>query len=203
MDKQKEDIGREIKRIAGTLRKGLMHPIVSGKVVPGTIDEDELTVSVLLTIDNNIASGDDEDIPTEGILLNAVSLNNNGVILYPADNSDVIVVAVDGGGVYSIIKCSNLIKAVITIGNSKVQIEDGDIQFNDGSLGGLTKTKELQTQLAKNNSLLSHLIEIINGAPINEPGSGAPSALQAALKVAIAADEIGDFDNIEDTKVTH
>jgi hypothetical protein len=38
---------------------------------------------------------------------------------------------------------------------------------------------------------------------INEPGSGSPSALQAALKIALTGQQLGDYSQIEDTKVKH
>lgn len=77
------------------------------------------------------------------------------------------------------------------------------IQLNDGSFGGLTKTLELQTQLNKTNQLLTSLLNIINGPPIPEPGSSAPSALQAALKAAIAGESLGDYSAIENQIITH
>ena len=77
------------------------------------------------------------------------------------------------------------------------------IQFNDGSFGGLTKTLELRDQLNKTNQLLTALLNIINGPPIPEPGSSAPSALQAALKAAITGQSLGDYSEIENPIITH
>ena len=82
-------------------------------------------------------------------------------------------------------------------------VTDGLVQFNDGSLGGLTKTLELQAQINKLNTLVGHLVGIINGIAVLEAGGGAASALQAALKAAILTDTVGDFSNIEDTTVKH
>jgi len=74
--------------------------------------------------------------------------------------------------------------------------------MNGGGLGGLTKTKELQTQINKLNTLVQHIVTVINGVVIDEPGSGSASALQAALKTAILSDEVGDFSGIENTNIT-
>ena len=79
----------------------------------------------------------------------------------------------------------------------------GVIQFNDGSFGGLTKTQELVRQLTIQNSLLTAILSVLNGAPIPEPGSGAPSALQAALKIALIGQQIGDYSDIENTTIVH
>jgi hypothetical protein len=86
---------------------------------------------------------------------------------------------------------------------SRLDCASGVIQYNDGSFGGLTKTLELQTQLDKTNQLLTAILDIINGVPIDEPGSGAPSALQAALRAALSGQELGDYSQIENTRITH
>ncbi len=77
------------------------------------------------------------------------------------------------------------------------------IQFNGGENGGLCITPKLVENLNKNNALLQALLGVINGTAIPEPGSGSPSALQAALKTAVVTKEIGDFTAIENTKITH
>jgi hypothetical protein len=121
--------------------------------------------------------------------------NIAGIYGLPAENANCLVAEIDGPGMWEVIKADSYTKV---FASASVLM-----QLNDGSLGGLTKTKVLQTQLNKNNALLSHIIAIINGTPVTEPGSGAPSALQIALKAAIATDSVGDFSNIENTKITH
>ncbi len=77
------------------------------------------------------------------------------------------------------------------------------VEFNGGENGGLTNTPELKTQLEKTNETLQAIITVLSGALIPEPGSGSPSALQTALKAAITGKQLGDFGDIEDTKITH
>jgi len=77
------------------------------------------------------------------------------------------------------------------------------VEFNGGENGGLTNTPELKTQLEKTNAMLQAIITVLSSAPIPEPGSGSPSALQIALKAAVTGKQLGDFGNIEDTKITH
>ena len=182
------------------IRKGIRalthkpYEIVSGTVVAGSVDATEYTMTVL-------PSDDSEGI--EGVLLNVITNDENGVVLLPKDNSNVIIGSIDGPGEWSLLKASDLVKVSIVLGSSKVTVTDGLIQFNDGSNGGLTVTPELKTQLDKTTTLLSHLIAVINGTPVDEPGSGSPSALQAKLKLAITADTLGDYSSIEDTTVKH
>ena len=101
--------------------------------------------------------------------------------------------------------------------NSKVQISFRDdssafvsmvsevdfIYLNGNDYGGIVNAIELKTQLDKNNQLLEHIIAVINGAAIPEPGSSSPSALQAALKTAILSDSVADLSNIQNTTVLH
>ena len=104
------------------------YEIISGTVVPGSVDVTALTVSVQ-------ASDDSE--PIEGVMLNAVTDESNGVILFPADGSNVIIGSVDGPGEWCLIKASELTKVIITIenvtcemDNSQVSIQNGNVLFN-------------------------------------------------------------------------
>lgn len=75
--------------------------------------------------------------------------------------------------------------------------------FQGGNNGGLTITPELVTNLDKNNAILTDLLNVITGAPIPEPGNGAPSALQAALAAAFGVKDVGDFSAIENVNFKH
>jgi len=77
------------------------------------------------------------------------------------------------------------------------------IVFDGGVNGGLTITPKLVQELNKNNTLLQAIITILSGSPIPEPGNGSPSALQTALKGAISGKELGDFSEIENSKIKH
>lgn len=77
------------------------------------------------------------------------------------------------------------------------------IIFQNGTNGGLTITPDLVTELDKTNSLLTALINIINGPPIPEPGNGDPSAFQSALSGALAGQQLGDYSNIENENFLH
>jgi len=77
------------------------------------------------------------------------------------------------------------------------------IVFDGGENGGLTITPKLVQELNKNNELLQAIITVLSGTTIPEPGSGSPSALQIALKGAITGKQLGDFSEIENTKIKH
>ena len=131
-----------IKKIANG-KQGLRFPVMSGVVKAGSIDTENMVCTVLLGVN-------DESAPTGGIMLNAVTLNTNGMVLYPADGSNVWVAEVDApGGKWGVIKCSNLVKMQVTIGGSQFTITDGLIQMNDGSKNGLVVVNDLVTRLNK------------------------------------------------------
>jgi len=77
-----------------------------------------------------------------------------------------------------------------------------NIKVNGGTLGGIPKAKEIQTQSNLDKAILQAFLQIINGPPIDEPGNGAPSALQIALKAALAGKQPGTWDNLENPKFT-
>lgn len=199
MDEGFQHIGEQLRRITRTQNK--FYPLLSGKVVAGSIDNENYTVDVLLTIDSDTDEDDSLNVPSEGVFLGCVSMNNNGILLYPADNSDVIIGSVDGDGNYTLLKCSNLLKVMVLIGGSAFLIQDGLIEFNNGSLGGLTKTLVLQRELNKVKTILQDVLSVIMGTIVTEPGSGAASALQAALKAKVLTDPLPDFSEIENTLI--
>jgi hypothetical protein len=132
------------------------------------------------------------DASLPGVLLNSES--NAGFTLIPEVGSTIIV------------GLSNTNKAFLILAEDLDKIyliPNTLIQMFDGSFGGLTKTQELKTQLDKNNQILQSILTILKGPPINEPGNGTPSALQAALSVALAGKVVGDFSNIENSKILH
>ena len=77
------------------------------------------------------------------------------------------------------------------------------IVIDGGENGGLTITPKLVDELGKTNSLLQAFITVISGATVPEPGNGSPSALQIALKGAITGKQLGDYSEIENTKIKH
>jgi hypothetical protein len=78
-----------------------------------------------------------------------------------------------------------------------------EIVFGGGEFGGFVKVLELKKNLDKNNELIQSLLNVIQGSPIPEPGNGSPSALQTALVGAIGAKQLGNFNDIENKKITH
>lgn len=81
--------------------------------------------------------------------------------------------------------------------------DSGKIELNGNSEGGLVLAKQLKQQLDKNTAILEAILMTINNSVILEPGSSSPSALQVALKGALAGKQVGDFSHIESQMVFH
>jgi len=92
------------------------HELVSGTVVPGSVDTTEYTCSIRLT------HMDDTDTPLANVRLSAVTENGNGVIRIPADGSNVVVGSISGRGEYFLVQCSDLVKQITTIDNTVLTI---------------------------------------------------------------------------------
>ena len=136
--------------------------ITSGTVVPGSVNTAECTMSVQLT---------DDSAPIEGVLLNTVAGNNNGLVLFPKDGSDVVIGTIDGPGAWTLIRAGELTKAAITIGNvtyeideTQVNVKNGNIVFNVG-----TDVFKMNTP---GESLFQLLNDLITGITLLTVGTG-------------------------------
>lgn len=94
----------------------------------------------------------------------------------------------------------NILKGLNITTKEDINIDsEKKINLGDGNepmlLGDTT-----QSEINKSNTLVQSLVTIINGTPIPEPGSGSPSALQAALAAAIIGQSLGDFSQIKSEK---
>src|ERR1035437_5224092 len=117
-----------------------------------------------------------------------ISLGFGSLIVKPTLNTDCLIAILEGQESVTWVLHASEVDAMV---------------FNGGENDGLTNTTELKTQLDKTNELLQAVITVLTGSPIPEPGNGSPSALQTALKAAITGKELGDYSQIEDTKITH
>jgi hypothetical protein len=104
------------------------YEIISGIVVPGSVDTTSYSMSVQ-------ASDDSE--PIQGVMLNAIVADGNGVILIPKDGSNVVIGSIDGPGEWGLIKASELTRAIITMenvtcvmDNTQINIQNGNVLFN-------------------------------------------------------------------------
>ncbi len=181
---QLDEIRDLIEEIADPDRKQRF-PTMMGTVVTGSYDADAGTVSVVLASDN-------EDAPTEGVLINGAHSVADGLLLVPADGSIVWVSEIDGGGKWGIVKYSALASATVSIGNAVVYVHDGEVSMavagkdiivksdkiaiNGGSLGGAVKSSAVSqqdnlfvTDLTMLKGILGGIIATLGAAPAAVP----------------------------------
>lgn len=84
----------------------------------------------------------------------------------------------------------------------EVVLDVKKVTINGGELGGMVKAKELEEQLNKHKAILEAILQVMNGAPLTQPG-GAPSVLQTALKTALTGKQTGDFSNLQNEQLLH
>ena len=170
-------MGQVEKSLATAIRKiadnsqGKRFTVMMGVVVAGSVDETQNTCKVVL-------SKDDDDTPTEGVMLNGIQLNSNGFILYPADNSYVWVAEIDGPGKYGIVRCSDLVKVTCTAGAAQLTIEGGKFQIMNGSAN-------LTTIL---QNILTHILALTVPTPAGNSG--------VALNAADFNNDLTDVNNL-------
>lgn len=179
-----------IKQLAGTFNKDIVAFV---ECTVSSVDIDSQTCDCVAISDNA-----ETEIPNVRLSAEA----NDGIIIIPKVDSTVIVGLSSRIGAF-VAMFEDLDSYQIAINETTFLIQDGLTQFNDGSFGGLTKTQELKTQIDKTNEVVNIILTILTGSTVNEPGNGAPSALQAALGAALAGKQVGDFSDIENDKVTH
>ncbi len=126
----------------------------------------------------------------------SLSINQNGVVAVPEDNSQVLACSIEKN------KSLCYVISVEKIKSYLIRVSDL-LKLGGDSFGGLIKIEELKTQIDKNSDILTNILNILNGSPVTEPGNGAPSALQAALKTVVAGKQTADLSNIENQKVKH
>ena len=102
--------------------------IISGTVIAGSVDNVSCTMSVMPS---------DSLDPIDGVLLNVITNNGNGLILFPADGSNVIIGSVDGPGQWALLQANEIEKAKIKIGDvalemnsAQVKILNNRVEFN-------------------------------------------------------------------------
>jgi len=145
--------------------------ILSGTVVPGSVDEEAYTISV---------QPSDDGKPINGVMLCSITGSGNGLLLFPKEASSVIIGSVDGPGEWTLIRSSEISKATITIGtvtyemdSEQVIIRNGDTIFSlSPSLFKVNTAGESLFQLLKD--CFTYITEItvstpsgVSGVPIN------------------------------------
>lgn len=184
------------------------------QILAGTYNKDELTLELATvtgvdltayTCSVTLTSGDSQ-VNYNNVQLTA-ELGSDGFILVPKVGSNILIHITTRNEIY-MFQCSEIDQVLIYRDNEdgtyhSIQLTTSGIQLEDGSYGGLVRYDNLITLLTQTNKLLSLLLGVINNTVINEPGNGAPSALQQALKAALSGQDVGSLDELDSQYITH
>jgi len=91
---------------------------------------------------------------------------------------------------------------IFKVGEMFFEMKADKLLLNGENGGGLLNINELKAAWDQNKAILDALLQVIGGAPINEPGNGAPSVLQATLKAALSGKQSGVFNEEQLTSKT-
>lgn len=125
--------------------------IISGKVVAGSIDESNGTISVLPT---------DGASAIEGVLLKAYSASGNGILQIPRDNSDVVIASIDGPGEWAALLISEPEKVSVKVENVTCLITADEVRITNGSVT-LAVTSEVFKMTTPTESLYAVLNDLL------------------------------------------
>lgn len=148
-----------------TVRRVISETVFTGTVV--SVDKDQKTCKV-----------DDDGLERPAKLMSADYGGQDFMVAYPK--------------VGSVVTCT-------VLNNDPAQLQVINYTaveewvFNGGQNGGIIVYQELLKEYNKTRQVLDSILQVINGSQVPEPGSGAPSALQTALKVALQGKSSGDF----------
>ena len=188
-----EKVGQALREF---FNKNLPMQVIAAKVI--SVDESEFTCDAD-PVDGGATIGKIRLKPV-------IDSDDKGMIVIPTKDSYILIgLLMNKDTQPFMVQWSKAEKVMIRTNNGATLEMDtqGRIKINGDSLGGLVKVRPLKTGLDKNNLVLNALLTVIKSAPIPEPGSGSPSAFQQALNAAVSLLQLGDFSEIENSKVMH
>jgi hypothetical protein len=160
----------------------------------------------------------DESAPFTGVNLQADQNGEDGVVLFPAKDSYVVVGFLNPS-VACVVLTTKITKVILTTekvaievtdqtaeikinDGSVLKLEDGKVTFNDGS-ETMINGNELKTQLQTMSGRIDAIINAISSAPIAPMDGGATfkGALVASLAPHLANKE--NFTQIVDDNIKH
>lgn len=186
------------KNLSKVLKKAAQAmPLFLAKVVE--VDKNKYTCTVAPIDDAAAQRFDVRLLPIE-----TESGTQTGFVCFPEKDTEVLCVKFDKDETF-ILAVFKVESVLWLVGDSfKMAVDNnGNTVFNDGQNEGLVIAPELKKQVDKNTAILDAIKAVLEGSPINEPGNGAPSALQVALKAATTGKETADLSNIQNTKIKH
>ncbi len=122
----------------------------------------------------------DESAPLLGVNLQANQESEDGVVMFPAKDSYVVVSFI-AESVAVVTLAEKVDKIVLKIGETTTELVDGEIKINGGTLGGLVESQKTTDKLNALEDDINELKKIFT-AWVTVPNDGG-----AALKTAVSS----------------
>lgn len=132
-----------------------------------------------------------------GIGITTFGENSGGdlnIMVSNNSNSAKLNIGVRGNVVINVTGNVDLISA------GDINLKPNKLNIGEENLEPTIKGDVTVEELNKDNDILSSILDIITGSTIMEPGEGAPSAFQAALKSAVSGKNVADYSQIKSKK---
>lgn len=128
------------------------------------------------------------------VLLTATKSSAEGLIVYPAVDSDIIVADVDGDGIYTVVRYGKI---------TKIEVASAiDVLINNGENGGLVKVNELVTKLNNLENDVNNLKTVFSSwTPVPNDGGAALKAVVTSWSGASLTPTMAN--DLQNNKVKH
>ena len=99
------------------------YEIISGTVISGSVDADALTMSV---------QPSDGGMPIDGVMLSTIINTDRGLVLFPSDDSNVVIGCIDGPGEWTLIKANKVDRVYIKLNSLTYEMDTEHISIQNG-----------------------------------------------------------------------
>ena len=152
-------------RIKDGIRELARQPyeVLSGRMVSGSLDSAKCTIDVLPT---------NATTPITGVRLNTVTENGKGFVVYPKDGGHVIIMSVDGPGVWALVNASEISKVQATIGEggnaTTMTMTTQEVRFTQGAASVALKNGKLSFKNGSKdlNTILTNILQHIQSLTV-------------------------------------
>ena len=167
------------------------------------MNQNDVMVAEVIEVDegSRTCTVSDEDIDIPGVRLQVVD-SAVGLLAVPAVGSYVAVLKLDMPGELLVIATSVIDSLAVSIGSSLIEVKDGEIKINGGTLGGIVKIADVVSQLNALEQDLNTLKTVFaSWVPVAQDGGA--SLKIASEQWAAATLQPTTVQQLEDTTFKH
>lgn len=142
---------------------------------------------------------EDDGLEMPGIRLQCITDGCKGIVVYPKVGAQALAVCVEGSEEWMVVACSEIDTMRIDVGQSSIEVKDGEIIINGGSVG-MTKTDKLTEKINALEKRCNDIVTALQGVTITLAPTGtfplAPYFTMSPMTTTPQTD-------LEDTKIKH